>query len=77
MIDQWIETHNLNENKRVLVLLDNCPIHLNIQTISFMNTTRLWYMFLPIYTPSFAPIELIFANLKRKIACINTNEITN
>ena len=30
-----------------------------------------------LYTPSLAPIELVFANLKCRIAWIDTNEITN
>ena len=34
-------------------------------------------MFLPVYTPSLVPVELVFANLKRRIAWIDTNEITN
>ena len=34
-------------------------------------------MFIPHYTPSLAPIELIFAKMKRTITDMDTNEITD
>ena len=77
MIDSWIKMHNLNNNKRVLVLIDNCPIHRSLQTINYMKTANQWFMFLPVYTPSLAPVELIFASLKHRISCMDTNEIVN
>ena len=77
IMNLWIESNDLKFYKRVLVLLDNCPIHRSSKTIQYMRTTKLWYMFLPVYTPSLAPVELVFANLKRRIAWIDTNEITN
>ena len=42
-----------------------------------MKETNQLFMFLSVYTPSLAPVELIFANLKQRILCIDTNEVTN
>ena len=77
MTNSWIETYNLNKNKRVLVILDNCPIRRSFKTTNYMKETNQLFIFLPVYTPSLAPVELIFSNLKQKISCINTNEVTN
>ena len=30
MIDSWIDTYSLSENKWVLILLNNCPIYIVI-----------------------------------------------
>ena len=77
MINWWIDAYSINGDRRALVLLDNCSIHRSNKTIEYMKSTKLWYMFLPHYTPSLAPVELVFANLKRRISSIDTNHITN
>ena len=42
-----------------------------------MKSTKSMYKILPHYTPSLAPIELVFENLKRRISNIDTSNITN
>ena len=65
MIDQWIDAHKQREYKSVLIILDNCPIHRSKLAIEYMKSTKSVFKFLPYYTHSLAPIELVFANLKR------------
>ena len=65
MINQWIDAHKQREYKRVLIILDKCPIYRSKSAIEYMKSTTSVYMFLPYYTPSLASIELAFANLKR------------
>ena len=77
IINWWIDAYSINGDRRALVLLDNCSIRWSNKTIEYIKSTKLWYMFLPHYTSSLGPVELVFANLKRKILSIDTNHITN
>ena len=77
ILRQWINQHYKIDEDRVLILLDNWPIHRSKISKEYMNTTGNRYMFIPHYTPSLAPIELVFAKMKRIIADIDTNEISN
>ena len=74
---QWINQHYKIAQSKVLVLLDNWPIHCSKLSKDYMNITGIKYMFIPHHTPSLAPIELIFAKMKRTITDMDTNEITN
>ena len=63
IVNSWIEAHNLNKDKRVLVVKDNCPIHRSFETINYMKETNQLFMFLLVYTPLLGSVELTFANL--------------
>ena len=73
----WINLHYEIDENRVLILLDNWPVHRGKLSIEYMKTTPNKYMFLPYYTPSLAPIELIFAKMKRTMSEIDINGITD
>ena len=47
-----------NYHRRVLIILNNWSIHRSSLSKEYMKTKDYWYMFLPQYTPSLAPIEL-------------------
>ena len=42
-----------------------------------MRQTPFRYMFLPHYSPTLAPIELVFAKLKKTASDFYTNEVTD
>ena len=77
MISYWIHSNDQSENKNVMILLDNWSIHRSKLSIEHIKTTPFKFMFLPHYTPSLAPIELVFAKLKQTVSNIYTNEITD
>ena len=77
MVEFWVDIYWQKENKRILVLLNNYSIHRSKMAVEYMKTTKFRYIFLPHYTPSLAPVELIFEKIKRKIADIDTQIINN
>ena len=56
-----------NENKQVIVILDNAPTHSSLTAMSVYNSMNSRYLFLPPYSPEVAPVELFFWNVKKKM----------
>ena len=50
MTNSRIETSNLNKNKRVLIILDNCPINRSFETTNYMKETNQYLCFACLYT---------------------------
>ena len=64
MLNQWIDDACKSKYSTIMIILDNCSIHRSKKVIDIMNTQNRIPIFLPQYTPSLAPIELLFAKLK-------------
>eukprot|EP01080_Neovahlkampfia_damariscottae_P011485 gene11485-4649_t len=47
--------------------MDNVKIHHVLGVSSLMNTLDLEYCYLPLYTPDYQQIELLFSFIKRKL----------
>ena len=77
IIEHWINEYHQDYYRKVLILLDNWSIHRSKQSKDYMRKADSRFIFLPHYSPSLAPIELIFAKIKNSIANTNTNEITD
>ena len=61
--------------ERILLLMDNSPIHTSKISLEYMNACGCRIMFLPPYSPQFAPIELLFGTLKRRLLTYSKNQV--
>ena len=63
-LEGWIESHKLNKNSGVIIILDNWSFHRNSETQDLMKRSKFTYMYIPQYSSILAPIELEFGKLK-------------
>ena len=63
----WLTTKLEVAVKDIMHLLDNCEILHAKKWISKINSHEWKCMLLPSYSPEFAPIELLFNTLKRRL----------
>ena len=54
-------------SRDIIVILDNAKIHQAHAVVDFMDSEDVRYLFLPQYSPEFAPVEIFFANLKQAL----------
>ena len=66
VIDWWSDNDKFGSKKNLNVILDNCPYHKSKKAIEYLKTLKLKLYFLPPYSPSLAPIELMFGWIKKK-----------
>ena len=67
-LNNWIVSQKLFEYNEVIYIMDNCPSHKSKATISIFNRLHLKVIFLPVYSPNLAPIELWFCYIKQKLS---------
>ena len=53
----WLQSNNYFEYSQVILLLDNCSIHKSDSTISVLQRFKFTTLFIPAYSPDFAPVE--------------------
>ena len=63
-LNKWLESNNMFEYKYIHLHLDNCPYHKSMETIDYFRRTSMKIFFLPPYSPSLAPIEMVFGWIK-------------
>ena len=66
-LERLIQSLFSNENKQVIVMVDNAPTHSSLKAMSVYNTMNSLFLFLPPYSPEVTPIELFFWNVKKKM----------
>ena len=67
------QTINLKE-ERLCLILDNSPIHLYKDVGDYFIRRMCSWIYLPPYTPEFAPVELFFLSIKKtNFDCKNEN----
>ena len=64
-LEDWIEQRNIRNGREIIVILDNCSIHRSKVTKEALKETKIKFWYLPQYSPSLAPVELVFAQLKK------------
>ena len=69
--DIWIEINN------VVIILDNCPIHKSRKSLEELNRRGWKVIILAPYSPEWAPIELMFNTLKRRLQRHTKNVMIN
>ena len=62
-----IDSKNMKSNKKWVYVMDNASIHHSYSTIEVFKKLNLCIMFLPVYSPELAAIELLFRLIKNKI----------
>ena len=79
MIQQWLQKYDNFGNNEVMYLLDNWPYHKSGASLSKLKKLNTTIMFLPAYTPDYAPIEVWFAIVKNFLQskCSNRNITLN
>ena len=66
-LEDWIEQRNIRNEREIIVILDNCSIHRSRVTKEALKETKIKFWYLPQYSPSLEPVELVFAQLKKFI----------
>ena len=64
-INNWVAANEFFKHKNMILTMDNWPYHKSKITSNFMRTLNWKVYFLPVYSPSLAPIELAFAYIKK------------
>ena len=65
-INEWLNCNKLFGYDNIYMILDNCSYHKSSETIKQLWNSEMKIVFLPPYSPSLAPIELIFEWIKIK-----------
>ena len=63
----WIQLDLNIKMTNAILILDNCPVHKCKKSLEALNEFGATILFLPVYTPEFAAIELLFNWLKKLI----------
>ena len=74
-LKRWIELDLNKDANDTLILLDNCSIYKSKLSIEKLRNIRATIVFIPAYTPEFAPIELFFNTLKKHLTRQWRNQI--
>ena len=66
-LEGWLSLRYKNKYDNIILIQDNAPIHRAKIVFKFMESDDYTHAFLPPYTPEYAPVELIFAQIKAHI----------
>ena len=66
-LKQWLRNNNDFNYSDILLLLDNWSIHKSIESIKKLKKIDAKILYLPSYSPNFAPVEEFFGIMKMKI----------
>ena len=79
VIQQWLQKYDNFGYNEVMYLLDNWPYHKNRASLSKLKKLHATIMFLPAYTPHYAPVEVWFSIVKNflRSKCSNRNITLN
>ena len=64
---KWIRIDFHYPMDKIILLLDNWPIHKSNKWINYFNKLGCYTVFLPPYTPEYVPMELLFNTLKIRL----------
>ena len=64
---KWLRIDLNADMNKIIIMLDNWQVHKSKAWLKYLNEFGWRILFLPAYSPDFAPIELLFNTLKRKI----------
>ena len=68
ILDYWLKLKNNFGYSQVLLMLDNCSYHKSSSSKSLLRKLGYTVIYLPAYSPDFAPIEMWFSILKRNLS---------
>ena len=64
ILSKMIQELHWDNRRDVYILLDNAKVHHSFTTLKFITALRLKMIYLPAYSPEFAPVELWFKGIK-------------
>ena len=64
--ETWIETKRRSTSKKVIIFKDNWQVHGARKGWSFIEMSQYMYVYIPMYTPEYSPVENLFGILKSK-----------
>ena len=62
------EIQELNQGKRIILVLDNARSHHANKTVSKARELKITLVFLPPYSPDLNPVEFIWKTIKREVS---------
>ena len=65
---KWLRWDQNVDMNKIVIVLDNSPIHKSKKSLKHLDEFGWDILFLSAYSPDFAPIELLFNSLKRKLS---------
>ena len=77
ILNQWLDSNNNFGYSKVILMLDNWSFHKS--SLSKRLLLKLWYtiVYLPAYSPNFAPIEMWFSMIKKSLSELCKRETIN
>ena len=66
-LEDWLKCNKYFNYEEILLIMDNCSIHKTEAIKNKINNKDIKLMYLPPYTPQWAPIEDCFALIKNKL----------
>ena len=76
-LKKYINNNQIFKKRSILILLDNAPIHRAKTSINNLKEKFDKLIFIPPYTPQYAPIEHFFGFLKSSIKVYSTSKVVN
>ena len=67
-LNQWLLNNSYFGYKKVIISLDNWSFHESKATKNNLSLFDATFMYIPPYSPTLTPVELIFGFLKKKFA---------
>ena len=74
-LNYWLSQNNRFEKKDILVILDNWSMHETVEVVQKILGINWNVIFLPAYTPQFAPIEMWFSKIKGNLRQLYNRKI--
>ena len=74
---EWIQNEAKLEPNKIVIILDNWSIHKSKKSIEALLTLGWKIIFLVPYSPEWAPVELLFNTLKRRLQKHTRNQLIN
>ena len=75
--ESWLMARQVDHNSKIIVMQDNCQIHHSNKVKELINKSRLMFVFIPAYTPEYAPVEKVFGIIKAKLRKIRDRKSIN
>ena len=66
-LEEWLQIRDKKRHRNIILIHDNAPIHRSKILFEFTRDDGYIHAFLPPYTPEYAPVELIFGQIKSHI----------
>ena len=74
ILDSWLKYKNNFKYEEIMLILDNWSFHKSLQTREILLKLKYLVVYLPVYSPDFAPIKMWFSYINRNLSDSWKNE---